>query len=141
MARLLSLLFEVTELFDMQTRPELLLVQKTMVVVEAWRTSASSTCSRVGAGGEGLGQRHLGPAGQLEQAADGIGARAAGQQAAAARRAGRAAVGEFGRMNKRASASPRRSRDRALQAHATRAPGGALEIAAVALIFGLRAVF
>nr|HMN87167.1 2-polyprenylphenol 6-hydroxylase [Bauldia sp.] len=34
MARLLSLLFEVTELFDMQTRPELLLVQKTMVVVE-----------------------------------------------------------------------------------------------------------
>ena len=34
MARLLTLLFEVTELFDMQTRPELLLVQKTMVVVE-----------------------------------------------------------------------------------------------------------
>jgi len=34
MARLLSLLFEVTELFDMQTRPELLLLQKTMVVVE-----------------------------------------------------------------------------------------------------------
>src|SRR6185295_16086066 len=33
MARLLTLLFEVTELFDMQTRPELLLVQKTMVVV------------------------------------------------------------------------------------------------------------
>jgi ubiquinone biosynthesis protein len=34
MARLLTLLFEVTELFDMQTRPELLLLQKTMVVVE-----------------------------------------------------------------------------------------------------------
>jgi ubiquinone biosynthesis protein len=34
MARLLSQLFEVTELFDMQTRPELLLLQKTMVVVE-----------------------------------------------------------------------------------------------------------
>jgi len=34
MARLLNLLFEVTELFDMQTRPELLLLQKTMVVVE-----------------------------------------------------------------------------------------------------------
>ena len=34
MARLLALLFEVTEIFDMQTRPELLLVQKTMVVVE-----------------------------------------------------------------------------------------------------------
>jgi len=34
MARLLSQLFEVTELFDMRTRPELLLLQKTMVVVE-----------------------------------------------------------------------------------------------------------
>ncbi len=34
MARLLTLLFEVTELFDMETRPELLLLQKTMVVVE-----------------------------------------------------------------------------------------------------------
>ncbi|MEM6464018.1 MAG: 2-polyprenylphenol 6-hydroxylase [Pseudomonadota bacterium] len=34
MAKLLTLLFEVTELFDMQTRPELILLQKTMVVVE-----------------------------------------------------------------------------------------------------------
>ena len=34
MAQLLTLLFEVTELFDMQTRPELVLLQKTMVVVE-----------------------------------------------------------------------------------------------------------
>ncbi|MBB4009522.1 2-polyprenylphenol 6-hydroxylase [Allorhizobium taibaishanense] len=34
MARLLTLLFEVTELFDMQTRPELVMLQKTMVVVE-----------------------------------------------------------------------------------------------------------
>ncbi|UXN06387.1 2-polyprenylphenol 6-hydroxylase [Bartonella sp. HY761] len=34
MARLLTLLFEVTELFDMETRPELILLQKTMVVVE-----------------------------------------------------------------------------------------------------------
>ena len=34
MARLLTLLFEVTELFDMQARPELVLLQKTMVVVE-----------------------------------------------------------------------------------------------------------
>src|SRR5690606_32387134 len=32
MARLLTLLFEVTELFDMQTRPELVMLQKTMVV-------------------------------------------------------------------------------------------------------------
>ncbi len=34
MARLLMLLFEVTGLFDMRTRPELILLQKTMVVVE-----------------------------------------------------------------------------------------------------------
>jgi ubiquinone biosynthesis protein len=34
MAKLLTLLFEVTELFDMKTRPELILLQKTMVVVE-----------------------------------------------------------------------------------------------------------
>jgi ubiquinone biosynthesis protein len=34
MAGLLGLLFEITALFDMQTRPELLLLQKTMVVVE-----------------------------------------------------------------------------------------------------------
>jgi ubiquinone biosynthesis protein len=34
MAKLLTLLFEVTELFDMHARPELVLLQKTMVVVE-----------------------------------------------------------------------------------------------------------
>ncbi|MDN5248999.1 2-polyprenylphenol 6-hydroxylase [Bartonella sp. TP] len=34
MARLLGLLFEITEIFDMQTRPELLLLQKNLVVVE-----------------------------------------------------------------------------------------------------------
>jgi len=34
MAKLLTLLFEITQLFDMETRPELLLLQKTMVVVE-----------------------------------------------------------------------------------------------------------
>jgi len=34
MARLLALLFEITEIFDMKTRPELLLLQKNMVVVE-----------------------------------------------------------------------------------------------------------
>jgi ubiquinone biosynthesis protein len=34
MAKLLTLLFEVTELFDMETRSELVMLQKTMVVVE-----------------------------------------------------------------------------------------------------------
>lgn len=34
MGRLLGQLFQVTEMFDMQTRPELIMLQKTMVVVE-----------------------------------------------------------------------------------------------------------
>lgn len=34
MARLLTLLFEITAIFDMQTRTELVLLQKTMIVVE-----------------------------------------------------------------------------------------------------------
>jgi len=34
MGNLLTLLFDVTDIFDMQTRPELLLLQKTMVVAE-----------------------------------------------------------------------------------------------------------
>ena len=77
MARLLSLLFEVTELFDMQTRPELLLVQKTMVVVEGvsrsldpdfdmWTASEPVVRDWI--------ERNLGPTGQLERVADGIGA-------------------------------------------------------------------
>ncbi len=48
MAHLLTLLFEVTELFDMQTRPELVLLQKTMVVVEGVARSydRASTCGK-----------------------------------------------------------------------------------------------
>src|SRR6185295_4570780 len=77
MARLLTLLFEVTELFDMATRPELLLVQKTMVVVEGvartldphfdmWSASEPVVADWV--------ERYLGPAGQIELAADGVSA-------------------------------------------------------------------
>jgi ubiquinone biosynthesis protein len=77
MARLLTLLFEVTELFDMQTRPELILVQKTMVVVEGvsrsldpdfdmWSTSEPIVRDWI--------ERYLGPAGRLAQVADGVGA-------------------------------------------------------------------
>ena len=47
MARLLMLLFEVTGLFDMRTRPELLLLQKTMVVVEGRRAFARSQTRHV----------------------------------------------------------------------------------------------
>lgn len=75
MARLLTLLFEVTELFDMKTQPQLLLLQKTMVVVEGvartldpqfnmW-TSAEPVVE------EQL-RRILGPAGKLDEARDGL---------------------------------------------------------------------
>jgi ubiquinone biosynthesis protein len=72
MAKLLTLLFEVTGLFDMRTRPELLLLQKTMVVVEGvarsldpkldiWKTAEPVVREWI--------ERHLGPAGRIEDAA------------------------------------------------------------------------
>jgi len=76
MAKLLMLLFEVTGLFDMRTRPELLLLQKTMVVVEGvartfdpkldmWATADPVVREWIA--------RHLGPAGKLEGAFEGAG--------------------------------------------------------------------
>ena len=74
MAKLLTLLFEVTALFDMRTRPELLLLQKTMVVVEGvartldpkldmWTTSEPVVREWI--------TRNLGPVGRIEDAAGG----------------------------------------------------------------------
>ena len=74
MAKLLTLLFEVTGLFDMRTRPELLLLQKTMVVVEGvgrsldpkldmWTTAEPVVREWIA--------RNLGPAGRIEDAAEG----------------------------------------------------------------------
>jgi ubiquinone biosynthesis protein len=74
MAKLLGLLFEVTELFDMRTRPELVLLQKTMVVVEGvarrldpefdmWKTADPVVSGWI--------ERNLGPAGRLEEVAAG----------------------------------------------------------------------
>ena len=74
MAKLLLLLFEVTGLFDMRTRPELLLLQKTMVVVEGvgrsldpkldmWKTAEPVVREWI--------ERHLGPVGKIEGAAEG----------------------------------------------------------------------
>jgi ubiquinone biosynthesis protein len=94
MAKLLSLLFEVTEIFDMQTRPELVLLQKTMVVVEGvarrldpefdmWTTADPVVREWI--------ERNLGPAGRLEQAGSALGAlaRFAGQAPELAKRAER----------------------------------------------------
>jgi len=77
MGRLLNQLFEVTELFDMRTRPELILLQKTMVVVEGvarsldpnlnlWRTADPVV--------RGWIERNLGPRGFMDDVAVEIGA-------------------------------------------------------------------
>jgi ubiquinone biosynthesis protein len=74
MAKLLTLLFEVTGLFDMRTRPELLLLQKTMVVVEGVARSLDPKLEIWTAAEPVVREwmtRHLGPAGRLENAADG----------------------------------------------------------------------
>jgi ubiquinone biosynthesis protein len=74
MAKLLMLLFEVTGLFDMRTRPELLLLQKTMVVVEGVARSLDPKLDMWSVAEpvvrEWL-QRHLGPVGRIEGAAEG----------------------------------------------------------------------
>ena len=77
MARLLTLLFEVTELFDMHARPELVMLQKTMVVVEGvartldpafnmWRTAEPVVGGWI--------RDNLGPRGVLVDARDGLNA-------------------------------------------------------------------
>jgi ubiquinone biosynthesis protein len=75
MARLLTLLFEVTAIFDMATRTELVMLQKTMVVVEGvarnldsrldmWSTSEPVVREWI--------ERNLGPVGRIEEAGRGL---------------------------------------------------------------------
>jgi len=74
MAKLLTLLFEVTGLFDMRTRPELLLLQKTMVVVEGVARSLDPKLDMWTTAEPVVKEwmtRHLGPAGTLESAVKG----------------------------------------------------------------------
>ena len=76
MAKLLTLLFEVTGLFDMRTRPELLLLQKTMVVVEGVARSLDPKLDMWTTAEPVVREwmtRNLGPAGRLEGAAQGAG--------------------------------------------------------------------
>lgn len=76
MARLLTLLFEITGLFDMKTRTELVLLQKTMVVVEGvartldpkldmWKVAEPVVRSWI--------EENLGPVGKLQDAKHAIG--------------------------------------------------------------------
>jgi ubiquinone biosynthesis protein len=73
MAKLFMLLFEITGLFDMRTRPELLLLQKTMVVVEGVARSLDPKLDMWTVAEPVVREwmeRHLGPAGKLEHAAE-----------------------------------------------------------------------
>ncbi|MCG6114252.1 MAG: 2-polyprenylphenol 6-hydroxylase [Mesorhizobium sp.] len=75
MARLLALLFEVTEIFDMQARPELILLQKTMVVVEGVARNLNPSFNMWKAAEPVVGdwiRDNLGPRGYLEDARDGV---------------------------------------------------------------------
>ncbi len=74
MAKLLMLLFEVTGLFDMRTRPELLLLQKTMVVVEGVARSLDPKLDMWTVAEPVVREwieRNLGPIGRVEDAAEG----------------------------------------------------------------------
>ena len=74
MAKLLMLLFEVTGLFDMRTRPELLLLQKTMVVVEGVARALDPKLDMWAIAEPVVREwmeRNLGPAGRIEGAVDG----------------------------------------------------------------------
>jgi ubiquinone biosynthesis protein len=76
MAKLLMLLFEVTGLFDMRTRPELLLLQKTMVVVEGVARSLDPKLDMWTVADPVVREwisRNLGPVGRLEDAVEGAG--------------------------------------------------------------------
>ena len=75
MGHLLSLLFEVTELFEMRARPELVLLQKTMVVVEGVARTFDPKFNMWVAAEPVVSDyilNELGPAAKLRETRDGI---------------------------------------------------------------------
>ncbi|MEP0521820.1 MAG: 2-polyprenylphenol 6-hydroxylase [Hyphomicrobiales bacterium] len=75
MAKLLGLLFEITELFEMKTRTELIMLQKTMVVVEGVARSLDEDFDMWSAAEPVLREwltDNLGPAAKIEQATSGL---------------------------------------------------------------------
>ena len=74
MAKLLSLLFEVTGIFEMQTRTELILLQKTMVVVEGVARSLDTRLNMWSTAEPVVREwitRNLGPVGLIQDAGTG----------------------------------------------------------------------
>ncbi len=77
MSRLLTQLFEVTEQFNMETQPQLLLLQKTMVVTEGVARTLNPNLNIWKSGEPVVKQwieRKLGPLGKVEQVLEGAGA-------------------------------------------------------------------
>lgn len=75
MAKLLTLLFEITELFDMQTRTELIMLQKTMVVIEGVARSVDPNLNMWTTAEPVLREwieRNLGPIGKIQEAGTGL---------------------------------------------------------------------
>src|SRR5690606_26836605 len=73
MARVLGQLFVITELFDMQTRPELVLLQKSMVLVEGVARSLDPELDIWTVAEPVVGawlRREAGPVGRLEELAE-----------------------------------------------------------------------
>jgi ubiquinone biosynthesis protein len=88
MARLLTLLFEVTALFDMATRVELVMLQKTMVVVEGVARKLDPQLNMWATAEPVVGgwiAENLGPRGRLEDAGSAFGGLARALAAAPAR--------------------------------------------------------
>jgi len=77
MADLLGQLFAYTDVFDMQTRPELILLQKTMVVVEGVARGLDASLN-MWVAAEPVARQwieaHLGPVGRLREAGEGASA-------------------------------------------------------------------
>ena len=148
MARLLTLLFEVTEIFDMETRPELLLLQKTMVVVEGVARTLDPAFDMWSASEPVIAEwieRNLGPAGYLEAATEGLGAlgRLAGELPRLAERAERLSA-EFAEMGERGIRLDPATIEDIGHAEAREGRWGRVAlvvIAAVVVIVGLRMVF
>ncbi|MGO4706389.1 2-polyprenylphenol 6-hydroxylase [Microvirga sp. 2MCAF38] len=75
MAKLLTLLFEITALFDMATRTELVMLQKTMVVVEGVARNLDPKLDMWGTADPVVREwieHHFGPIGRIEEAGRGI---------------------------------------------------------------------
>lgn len=122
MAKVLTLLFEITGLFDMKTRTELVMLQKTMVVVEGvgrmldphldmWRTAEPVVRDWI--------TRNLGPMGRIEEAGRSV-ASLAGAIAALPENMGRAErlLGQLEEATRRGVTLDEASLDRLARAEA-----------------------